>query len=367
MKFPLKYAVMLFLLLFIANAVTMDGFAQDKPSTKGFEVNLLGGYQITPRPTTRHLATHRSLGLELRYLDQASGEKDWHRGFKFPRQGLGVLLLDLGNYDLLGYGIGFSYFLGFPMIRRDHFSLNYEIGIGPGIVTKPYTDDDNYKNPAIGSYLNIYASTALKASYRIGDKLSINASAGFVHFSNAHINLPNMGINYPLLGFGVTYLPQPPKIEADTSTQEKLKGKWSVSLMGSMKENDVERDVKHPIGVFRFERILGLSKKSQMSIGVDAMFNSARISERESQGDTLSSPLQNTQIGISANYHLVMGRITLLVGTGWLIYSEYPDFRAYYNRSGMRYQINEGWAINATVKTYIFRADYIEIGVVKYF
>jgi len=363
----LKYGCALLFIFFAGIGMNSGVVAQEKTPTKGFEVNMHGGYLITPRATTQHIPDHRSLGLELRYIDQASGEKAWHRSYKFPRQGFSVMLIDLGNYELLGYGIGFSYFLGFPIIRRDRFSLNYEIGAGPGIVTQPYNDPDNYKNPAIGSYLNIYAATGFKVAYRIGEKLAINASASFIHFSNAHINLPNMGVNYPLLGFGMTYLPQPPTLEPDTSVQEKLKGKWSVSLMGSIKESDAVRDVKFPVGVFRLERSFGLSRKSQVGIGVDAMFNSARISESEAQGDTLSSALLNTQIGISANYHLVMGRITLMVGTGWLLYSASPDFRTYYNRSGMRYAINEGWAINATVKTYIFRADYIEIGLVKYF
>gem|GEM_PF-866651 len=356
-----------FIGLFLASCSSFEAIAQDSLSIRGYEVNLHRGYLLTHRQTMRHLPERPATALEFRYIVQTTGSRAWHKYYRMPIYGISLRAFDLGNTQMLGYGFGFSAFLSLPVIQTKRFSSHFEIGWGPGIVTQPYDEDDNRLNPSIGSHLNFFPFMSQKVSYRISDLLVMNGSVSFNHFSNAHLNLPNTGINYPMLGVGVAYLPKNQSPLPDTHQYVKRKGRWALSLAGSIKENTSKRDVKHPIGVLRVERIMGISGKSEVGIGIDAMYNSARISSLEENGDTLNSALQNTQLGISANYHLVIEKITLLVGGGLFLYTAYPDFRNYYNRAGMRYDFAPGWALNMTIKTYIFRADYFELGMSKYF
>lgn len=333
----------------------------------GMEVTYNRGYLLPHRPTMQHLPQRTASAVDLRYFVQTTGEKAWERNFNYPIYGFSAKFMDLGSPDFLGYGLGLTTYLSLPIIYGERFAYYFEIGGGLGLVSKPYDKIDNHKNIAIGSHINFCPFMGQRITYRVSQSWLTHLSTSFNHFSNAHVRLPNMGINYPLLGLGVTYLPKPEFLELDTLYNPKRTGKWALTAAFGMKQTEVKRDILYPVGILRGERIFGLSKKSEVSLGVDFMYNTTRLYSLKPNGDTLNSNIENMQIGLSGNYHLCVGKLTLLAGAGFFLFTAYPDFRNFYNRAGLRYDLSKNWAFNATIKTYLFRADYFEFGLTRYF
>lgn len=112
---------------------------------------------------------------------------------------------NLGNREVLGYGLGYVPRMDIFLAQRKAFSLAASLGLGIGYLSRKYDYFTNPDNIIVGRKLNACATLQLRLRYTVHKNWQIAAEAGLLHYSNAGTATPNVGINLAYLGFGLSY------------------------------------------------------------------------------------------------------------------------------------------------------------------
>ncbi len=87
-------------------------------------------------------------------------------------------------------------FIDIPFYRsKSKWSWIYGIGLGLAFNFNPYNPETNPDNGLIGSEKNVYIALTIEGRYQITPHWEAGLGAGFKHFSNGRIQMPNSGIN----------------------------------------------------------------------------------------------------------------------------------------------------------------------------
>ncbi len=181
------------LLLLITNGVLLG-------QNEVFKANFLLGKVVKHTEKLSYDPKGIAKGIEFSYEKKMDTHR-WSSYFGDPSFGVKLSLLDFGDAEILGYGIGlFPYYRG-----KFYHSFHYMIGTGVGYVTKTYISIDNELNNYVSSNLNNITSIELGYTHKINPKWEWNLNMGIRHFSNGGSKLPNFGINFVNINAGITY------------------------------------------------------------------------------------------------------------------------------------------------------------------
>src|SRR5690348_1991519 len=103
-------------LSFILFAVTAQARDDAKHSGYGVEANLCFG-RIIPNDIVFPPIPALSSALDLAFVQQTNGRRDWQRRRRFPLIGLGLFYANYGNNKIFGQSIGLYPFLQIPLAR----------------------------------------------------------------------------------------------------------------------------------------------------------------------------------------------------------------------------------------------------------
>ncbi len=152
---------------------------------------VLANYPDYPKSNARKTFA-LSIGRQQHTLNNT-----WAKYYNFPATGVAISFSDLGNPNVFGYEYSVLPFIILNNSKHHRKSWYFKMGLGISYFTKNYTI--NPENKAVGSkftwafqaffYKNIYST----------ESLNLKLGAGFVHGSNAHVQLPNFGINSAVL------------------------------------------------------------------------------------------------------------------------------------------------------------------------
>ena len=125
--------------------------------------SIYGGYIVPMTKNLDSISHPPALGGELAIEFPAMGNYDWQHYWRMPTVGVGFLGINLGNPKLLGSAFAVYPYLLVPIVKTEHFHLNYKIGAGLSFFTKTWNDGDTLSgvnastaNSAIGSVFNVY-------------------------------------------------------------------------------------------------------------------------------------------------------------------------------------------------------------------
>ncbi len=202
MTLQLRYIWSLIFILIAAKA-----FSQSLRSPAFVEYNLSIGKIVKNYPVfpERNAAIVQSLIIGSRL----NGTKAWHPYYRFPVASFELNYGRLGNTSVLGNMIGGLYRLEFPFRLNDKWYAETVAGFGVAGFTKHYDLNDNPENTLIGSTFTFNASARILLRYYISPFWSVQLNGGVYHCSNSHYQLPNLGINLPVISAGVRYHIQP--------------------------------------------------------------------------------------------------------------------------------------------------------------
>lgn len=324
------------------------------------------GFLLPHRASMTHLPQEMSSVGEFRLGISGDGSKQWHHIYNHPNIDFTARFFDLGNHEVLGYGVGIAAIFSSPLINHSRFQWFLELGAGPGLVTRPFNYESNYKNNAIGSYINAFILGGTKINYRVSPKIWLSASASFNHFSNASFSLPNLGLNYPVIGGGLKYQWKNNIVDIQKDSIQKQTSLWQWNLLFGIKETYQPRNKKFIALTGSFGRRIGLDRKRSLLLSADVFNNTALMAIAESNNQPKSF-LTNTQVGVSANYQLHINKVILFAGAGIYILDDYINDGLFYHGAGIRYFAYKNLGINLSLKTHFFKADYFELGLVHSF
>jgi len=335
----------------------------------GYTISVRGhaGFLISHRENMSHLVNGHIGGFEINLDRQTSGSQSWHESFNRPFVGVGIKHVWLGNPEQLGTATAVFGYMGFPLIKRERFIFHYKWSGGLGWVSRPFDREDNYKNTAIGSSLNMTASILLETRYRVTERIWFSSGFGFNHWSNSSVEVPNLGINVPTFTLGIQGYFGDLLLELEKQEVVDLPREIEFIVFGAPGIREI-----HPVdgqlyGVAHAfaEVVRRMDNKRKVGIGLDLFYDASdlEVNNRNTSNVFLDNGSEFVKLGIHASHELVFGRFSAVVQMGIYLRNNFAMDGPLYHRMSYRYYVGERLFIDGGFKSHWAVAENFEIGV----
>jgi hypothetical protein len=319
----------------------------------------LAGFMMPHHEDMEYLVDGHVVGGELTASKTVDGSKDWHHRFLFPQWGVSVSGYDLGS-EYLGNGLSGRVFLDLPLTKSRKWYM--KISFGAGFIDRPFDEDNNVRNSAIGSKLN--ASIGIETHYdlKLSERLTFQPGIGIHHYSNGAFQMPNSGINLALLRLGVSYdlsTKTLPELEVKEFTRES--GQIWFGLSGGMKEIQPIGGPKYAIinayGIYQ-KRISG---KSTFGGEIGLNYNESLQFKNDESEINGPDSRDNYRPYIAALYQLHFDPLLLRFSLGSYVAPRFTDDGMIFLRYHIVYEKNR-FQFFIGLKSHYAKADNVEIG-----
>ena len=317
-----------------------------------------------------------SYGTELNFEVQTFGKKHWHQICGYPRWGIALSYLHSGNDAEMGACIAVLPNVTVDFFKSAKIRIFGRLGVGLGVVTKPYNRLYNPKNNMVGSYLNNSTTLRLGMAWRISKHLELRPSATFTHFSNAASTLPNLGINIPSFQIGICYMYDPVEstdyLKKDKESLSKRDKRVQFSHLISMGYRSVKTSngPKFLVWHTSFDAGLYLNRSNRLKIGIEYDYIGAtQVFATHSSGqNTPQRYWDASRISLFLADEIMLGRFAILAQLGFYLTQNpgQPWFMSI--RLSGRYYLRDPYLnktapfLTITMKSHKIVAEYFSMG-----
>ncbi len=353
----------------VYTACSVSGWSQLNSTIyrSGINVSWLPGFVITHNLPVENLRAHTQ-AVEISLLTRCIGSKGWQRAWHSPVIGYSLMYLTAGKNYPTGDALALTAHCNLWLLRTSKFSMQMRLGTGPGYNAKPFDRNNNFKNKAVASRLNVVMQVWATMRAKISTNLYFLTGAGITHWSNGSFSEPNYGLNvaHAVMGFDYYFFQ---KADLADFVGKKLpdyqrnpKHQFQISIGPGTKEyfspNQHRRFWTLAISSSYLRRI---GQSGQISGGIDFFYDKMHLYiPSEDSIKTVSNPFKVINIGIRSGYEIQVGKISLPLYIGVYVLNNNPVNGFYYQRAGVQYQFNKHWIAAVLVRLHGSRADNIE-------
>jgi lipid A 3-O-deacylase PagL len=371
-RYCLRLAIVIFNMLFLGSV-----YAQDIKSNDGFgiESNFFAAKVIKHSAKFTAPIPTLTTALDVNFVWQTYGKKDWQERRNYPLVGLGVTYTDYGNNQVFGNCVGVYPNIQVRLIRRNRLEWTMRIGDGMGYVTRKYqkTTPVDTINDAIGTHLNDFAVLTSDIRCHINDHWHIQAGVNFTHISNGDTKQPNLGVNTAGTHVGFMYFPTTYRPKRIVREVPKLKNRWLLEMRAGISYKEA-RAAGSPI-LPTYMGALYASKrwqsKNKFYGGIDYAFhNDVLAFMRYYDVDHNHQRPESWDGAIFAGNEFLVGRLGLVGQFGYYYHQTYLKFDPVYEKIGANFYLfktEHGLVketfVSSMLLTHGFVAELIEFGV----
>src|SRR5690554_3066404 len=343
--------------------ISSNAIAQEETNTYTIGTNGAYGFIIPHNPGMLYITAQHIQKQEVFFEKHTFGEKSWHQRYGFPSMGLSLAHFYLNNPRHLGNATSLSPYLSFQL-NNNVWKLKLRTALGIGYFSKRFHADENYKNNAIGSYLNLFFSVAFRTEVRLLPRLDFVLGANFSHFSNTGFSKPNLGINLPLIetGFNYHFGERQTAKAIEEATYQREKAFWSLSAGAGINAVYPPDGVKYLASNLSFEREKRINYKSSIGAAVDFYYNPAQRVALKRKDIVVDKGWDNLQYGLSLYHLLHFGKFGVITKAGYYLQTENEELGNFYHMVGGKIAINNGLNGFFALKTHFAKAEYFMIG-----
>lgn len=301
---------------------------------------------------------------ELNLGWQTLGKRLWNNGFGFPQYGISLFYGYQGNDSILGRT--YSLVPNFALFAFRKKGTDLEIRLGSGLAYFPLRYDSIYNrnNSLIGSAITGVSTLSVCLRKEVSKNITVKAGISTWHFSNGHIQLPNVGLNGLYATVGVKYFPKTRKNIPERIKPERMKHPVLFNFRygaGLHEFGSGFSDVDGP--KYRIDNYSGyLSKRmgtfSKVHAGFIAKYYTSYQTFLTDSGGMQGRPGNNSWvIAYMMGHEFVCGRMTLCLEGGLNLYN--PFFKYYYTPQQNNWDaITKTWFCSRLgFQYYVFRPD----------
>lgn len=358
--------ILIALLYFIAAST----IAQEKKIRPfDLEADLFSGTILEHNPDISHLITEHPTGVMLAYNRKTYGFKEWERRYNFPDVGYTFVYQDMKNFYLGELYSAYAHYNFYYWKRR----LQFRIGQGVAVATKPYDRETNFINNAYGT--RILSSTMLKFGYKQNNvfrNIGFQAGVTIIHYSNANLRAPNNSTNTWAFTAGVNYFPNPERFPDYIPRGEKTPYSepihYNVVLRGGVNQSDINNSPRYgfvTITAFADKRI---NHKSSLTAGVDGFF--ANFLKELIRYESIAFPEGEVtgeedwkRFGVFVGHELHFNELSFVSQLGYYLYYPYDFEGRFYNRLGLKRTFGDHISGSMVVKAHGAKAEAVEFGI----
>jgi Lipid A 3-O-deacylase (PagL) len=203
-------------------------FGQEKkPKLQFIETEYLVG-KIIPNYKDTFPSTTLQHGFHLTIGSVNTDTSSWAKYYNFPEAGVSLLYSNYGNNTNFGNVFAATPYVAFPVFNKAKPNYKLKFGLGLAYVTKTFDSISNTRNQVISSHLTWDFKLALYRNIYSAKNFNLLLGLGFLHQSNGHTKLPNLGINSALLSLSgqfykdKSYNNTPKRVKGRNHSQKKL-------------------------------------------------------------------------------------------------------------------------------------------------
>lgn len=344
---------------------------QEKPIWS-YGVNPYYGGVFRYKPSMPVLEMTNLYGIELYANKITNGSKPWQQLFNYPQVGYAAAYYNYGKPKELGSVVSLATYLDFTIDPTK--KTQWRINIGTGLVysNRRFDELTNPDNKAISSRISYILRGTIHYEIQLSQSYYFNINAAFRHYSNGKLNMPNNGMNYPIVGVGVRYVPHPEKLTYYKNPFPEFDRRTHFNVMFSTSWREVlQEDTKHKaysISAYLSKRV---SKFNSLLLGLDGFsYEKESVIYANSVWHLKNgTPEDNTadndgrQAAITVGTELHMDKLSVIVQGGFYVYKPQEYYEStWYQRYGLKYYAHKNIFTQFTLKAHSRTADLIEFG-----
>ncbi len=349
-----------YILFFLLIGVCFKSQSQEIKYVNSIGVGILPGFIYGHTDDAQNLQAH-TLGLELQFTRSEIENRTWTAGFKKPKIGFYMLYKNLGNPTLNGhaFAIGPNFETAFKVNKTTDFSVR--MGTGFGYLTKSFDRFENRRNLAIGSHVNGAIQLLFLYNKNL-PKTQFTAGFGITHFSNASVQVPNLGINMPSLYFA-THL-KSNKITKNSFIADTMADyRHTFYYAMAFNERSLANPHKFVIGHLAWLRQKRINSVRSWHFGADVFFDKTHhFAEYPEQSLKGLKPQQMTELGVRAGYIWRVSKIDISTDIGFYLYKPSRNKAFTYQMIGIKYNLTNRFFLQSALKIHYGTADFFEWG-----
>lgn len=311
----------------------------------GVELNYMGGRILKHTKNFRAPVPPYSQAVELNFIQQTDGNKQWQQRRRYPLWGAGLVMTNYGDNANIGTCYGINANLQFPLVRAGRFEWTGRIGAGISYVTRRFSLAPEWDtlNTAISSHFNNFTLFTTDFRYFLSDHWAVQVGGQFSHISNGALRQPNLGINFTGLHAGVRWYPQsarPPHIHDPNLPH--LSNRWlaQARLGFSFTESGYANGPLYPVGIATVYASKRYLSKNKALIGLDAsvhpkIYAFMRANEVEPGKERAGS----WKAAVFVGHEWLMGRAGLQVQVGYYVKKAWLNGGNIYQKLGANYYL----------------------------
>ncbi|UII22158.1 acyloxyacyl hydrolase [Fulvivirga ligni] len=310
-------------------------------------------------------------GIELYATKHTNGKRAWEKLYNYPRIGFGAGYYNYMEPEELGKAFTATSSIDVTT-NRNSKKNQWRLNIGTGFVysTKRFDAETNPNNKAISSKVSYVLRGTVYREFYLNENLYLNANLSFRHFSNGRLNIPNNGMNFPIVGVGLRYLPKPAEILTDSPSPD-IDRKIHFNLMAARAWREVlQEDHKHYAYALSFYAQKQISTYNTLLLGMDAFkydeesvvfATNVHNYQKGIEDDNPNS--DGRQLALTIGTEILLGKLHIIYQAGIYLYKPQVFYESsWYQRYGLKYQIIDKAFINTSLKTHSRTADMVEFG-----
>jgi len=354
------------ILLFLSLIVSYSTMAQEIPEKDIFTATIRYHYGIIlpHHKSISYLVNDQISGIEFNLGIIPNQNKNWGSLYKQPEFGLGIYHTSLGNDKILGKATAIYPYVNFPLIKKNRWDFNLQLGFGLAYTKKHFDPVENYTNLAIGSKFNAFFKLMASTSYNFHPRWSMNGGIGFFHISNGAISIPNKGLNAVTSNFGLSYYlnGNKPKYKSIQLKNYKLDDEFSIIWNNGVKQTEVKDEHKYYKTGLSFTYLKGINAKQKIGLGIDLFYDES-ANRGKWNFDPKTDFKNRFSQAIFISHELFLHKFSIVANIGaYTIYETKPE-KPVYLRVGLKYGINKHFLASLCLKAHMGKADYIEWGI----
>ena len=275
------------------------------------------------------------------------------------RKGISFLFIRAGEKNVVGNAFALAYVLRYPLINKALFYLETRTGITYSSCT--YTKDNYFFN-AIGTHLNALIDVALIKHFSFS-KWQPFVHLSWNHYSNGALRMPNLGINVPVFGLGLSYQFASSKPDSLIHYEKPYKPGIDVLILGGIKQKKIEGPVS-PVVTFSFNKLFKEQKSSYWLGGFDLIYDKSIQDNLVLLHDTILSASTNVKIGYHMGWVYAVGKLEVDIEIGSYLKNVNFSKEMIFERLAYQYFFNNQFGLRLGLRAHFAKADVIEMGIV---
>lgn len=358
-----------FFVLILAITINFGNIWAQKNNEKIAQNNHFIIAEYNPGP----IYDHRKIGaledfgqtntFSIKYLRKLNGNRDFEKIFNFPFVGYSINFANYGNKEVLGKSLTAAGVTHFVLKENNFVSIGAEFQFGFGYFNKVYDVDNNHYNQLISSKLSAFGRLGLMAEFFKKERLSLNVGASFMHWSNGCTKLPNLGINILALNLGLKY-----RIEKELFEKKNREIQFNKNLRLDICQSFSFREFGYAGGKKYFVTSLNTGfyyqNKSYFKYGAAMDFIIDQGMQYYQMKDEKDITINEKLIvGTCLRAAMVVGKSSFFANLGVHLKNYDWGNGSMYTRIGVNYDFCKKMFVNLSLKSYMMKAEFIELGI----